>query len=362
MSKNSIIFYMCLAMGFIPGVSFANNTQLAQVRADLHAVEKQNVAIQSKVKKSDVAIEKTKKDLINAARKLDKLEEERGELKTGIQGLDARREKLLKEISENQGRLASAAAGLIIVSRTQSFDTDNAREYVLTSSLLSGVANQFDSEMKIAVKQIKELSDIRDAIINKKEKLDNTAKKYSGDRAYLDKLLRNRQSQNENLRGQQYTLQKQMTELSDRAKSLSDLTSNISRRAQPSVGKEYSGRRLRCPVSGSLVLGFGEKSDLGLICDGWRIKTRSDALVTAPADGIVEFSDSFRGHKRVLILAHKNGYYSVLTGLSSTDVMLGQEVLAGEPIGRMPDERSEMYMELRRGSHAVDPARMFAVP
>ena len=41
------------------------------------------------------------------------------------------------------------------------------------------------------------------------------------------------------------------------------------------------------------------------------------------------------------------------------DVVPEQEVLAGEPIGRMSSDKQEMYMEVRRGNKAVDPARLF---
>ncbi len=353
-----IIFSLCL----IPCAMTAfAASDLAQVKSQLKEATAQNALIESKVKKSDAALEKTRKDLVVAANKLNNLEEERGTLKNSIAELDQRREKLLSEIGENRGRLAASAAGLIAISENQSFDTGAAREYVLTSALLTGVSDQFDAEMKIAEQQEKELAEIREQRAARQEKLDKTAKKYADDRAYLDKLVRKRSAQNESLRSQQYELQRKMKDLSDKAKNLSELARDVSR-GRTTTGREYSGRKLHPPVSGRLVLGYGEKSDLGLVCDGWKISTRSDALVIAPADGKVEFSDNFRGHRRVLILSHKNGYYSVLTGLASTDVMIGQDVLAGEPVGRMPDERSEMYMELRRGSSAVDPARMFNEP
>ena len=79
----------------------------------------------------------------------------------------------------------------------------------------------------------------------------------------------------------------------------------------------------------------------------------------APADGVVKFADSFRGFGRVVIMSHKNGYNTVMTNLGNIDVMLGQEVLAGEPIGRMNPDKPEMYLEVRRGNKAVDPARLF---
>lgn len=113
------------------------------------------------------------------------------------------------------------------------------------------------------------------------------------------------------------------------------------------------------PVRGRLVVRFGEKTALGLNSDGWRIRTRGDALVMAPADGIVKFADSFKGFGKVIIMSHKNGYNTVMTNLGQIDAVVGQDVLGGEPIGRMDSNKPEMYLEVRRGNKAVNPANLF---
>ena len=125
---------------------------------------------------------------------------------------------------------------------------------------------------------------------------------------------------------------------------------------------KFSKRKLNVPVRGKLVARYGEKTALGLKSDGWRIHTRGDALVMAPADGVVKFADSFRGFGKVIIMSHKNGYNTVMTNMGSIDALVGQEVLAGEPIGRMNENRSEMYLEVRRGDKSIDPARLFNEP
>ena len=76
----------------------------------------------------------------------------------------------------------------------------------------------------------------------------------------------------------------------------------------------------------------------------------------------MEFADHFRGYNRIAIINHNNGYYSVLAGMGALNILVGQDVLAGEPIGRMPESSPELYLELRQGSRAVDPARLFAEP
>jgi septal ring factor EnvC (AmiA/AmiB activator) len=153
-------------------------------------------------------------------------------------------------------------------------------------------------------------------------------------------------------------LQKKLRDLSARAKSISELSAGVGS-SEMSQDERFSRRKLNLPVRGRIVVKFGEKTALGLMSDGWRIRTRGNALVMAPADGVIKFADSFRGFGRVVIMSHKNGYNTVMTNLGNIDVSLGQEVLAGEPIGRMNPDKPEMYLEVRRGNNAVNPGRLF---
>ena len=295
---------------------------------------------------------------MRAGEQVSNLEEQRGAVARKIAELDAQRDKLQKSLDANQTRISDAAASILFVASHPSFDTDNMREYVLTSAVLSGAAARFDDQIQTATKQIQELAKIRDARAIEKEKLDRTAKKYAAEKNQLDKLLRTRAAQNEQLKSEQAALQKKLRELSARAKSISELSAGVGS-SQMSGDARFSYRKLNQPVRGRVVVHFGEKTALGLKSDGWRIRTRGDALVLAPADGTVKFADSFRGFGRVVIMSHKNGYNTVMTNLGDIDVMVGQDVLAGEPIGRMNPDKPEMYLEVRRGDAAVDPARLF---
>ncbi|MCL1902243.1 MAG: peptidoglycan DD-metalloendopeptidase family protein [Alphaproteobacteria bacterium] len=351
---------------FVAHGARAAPNELAQVQAQLKQVEQQNKAAEQQVKKSDANVEQTKKDLVRAAGRVEKLEVERGVLRDNISDLEKNAKTLEASIKANQGRMADAAASLLSMSAQPAFSTDDAREYVLTSALLTGVAGQFDAEMKAAAARIAELEKVQEQKKAEQTKLAATAKKYGAEKTELDKLLRTRTTQNEKLRAEQFELQKKLRELSARAKNLAELTAGVGG-TKLSADASFSTKKLNAPVGGRLTAVFGEKSALGLVSDGWRIRTRADALVTAPADGVVKFADNFKGFGRVLILSHKNGYNSVMAGLAAADVLVGQEVLAGEPVGRMPaagkdGARPEMYLEVRRGANLIDPARLFNEP
>ena len=42
--------------------------------------------------------------------------------------------------------------------------------------------------------------------------------------------------------------------------------------------------------------------------------------------------------------------------MGTLDTSVGQEVLAGEPIGQMGQNKSDLYMEIRANGQPVDPA------
>ncbi len=338
-----------------PGVCAS---ELANIQAQIKKTEQQNKKLDQQVKSSQREIESTKKQLVKAADKVSTLEEQRSAVAKKIQELDSQRDKLEAELQKNRERIADAAATILFVASHPSFDSENMRDYVLTSAILSGAADSFDSEIKTATEQIRELGEIRKERAVEKEKLDRTAKRYADEKNELDKLLRTRSAQNQKLRTQQSALQKKLRDLSARAKTISELSAGVGS-TEMSGDSRFSIRKLNKPVRGRVVVHFGEKTALGLKSDGWRIRVRGSALVMAPADGTVKFADKFKGFGQVVIMSHKNGYNTVMTNLGEINVMLGQEVLAGEPIGRMDSDKPEMYLEVRRGDKAVDPARLF---
>ena len=351
------VFVVLFGVFFFVSQSYCVS-ELSRIQSEIKQVEQKNKKLEEQVKKSEKNVARTKQDLVRTADRVSSLEEQRGKMQIKIDELDARRVQIAKEMVENRGRIYDSVAGILYMALHPRLDSGNMHDYVLTSAVLSGMTQQFDSEIKKASQQLDELEKIINARNIEKEKLDRTAKKYTQERNELDKLLKARSAQNEKLKSQQVALQKKLKALSERAKNISELSAGVGS-SEMSADARFSKRKLNLPVRGRVMVRFGEKTALGLTSDGWRIKTNGDVLVTAPADGVVKFADTFRGFGRVVIISHKNGYNTVMTNLGKLDIIPDQEVLAGEPIGRMSADKGEMYMEVRRGNKAVDPARLF---
>lgn len=360
MSKPKIALYsVILCLGALP--AFAANSELAKVQNQIKQAELQNKKIEQQLKTSNKDVEQTKKQLVKTANRVSSLEEQRGALLKHIAELDNQRNIINAELTKSYNGIADATASMLFIATNPNFDSQTMHDYVLTSVLLASASDKFDEQITDATQKLKELDKIHDERTNEKEKLDRSAKKYTNEKKELDKLLKTRSAQNEKLKNQQIALQDKLKKLSARAKSISELSAGVGSSEMGSDAK-FSKRKLNVPVRGRLVVRYGEKTALGLKSDGWRIHTRGDALVMAPADGVIKFADSFRGFGKVVIMSHKNGYNTVMTNMGSIDAVVGQEVLAGEPIGRMNENKPEMYLEVRRGNKSIDPARLFNEP
>jgi septal ring factor EnvC (AmiA/AmiB activator) len=123
------------------------------------------------------------------------------------------------------------------------------------------------------------------------------------------------------------------------------------------------------PVAGTIVHPGGAPE---VPNEGLSLKAVPGAAVVAPFDGKIVYAGPFRNLGRVLIIRHDRRYYSALAGLGRVDAKLGDWVLAGEPVGAVPDipsggagaeapeaEESDpgrlLYYELRRDGRPIDP-------
>jgi septal ring factor EnvC (AmiA/AmiB activator) len=120
--------------------------------------------------------------------------------------------------------------------------------------------------------------------------------------------------------------------------------------------------QLQPPVIGVVVKSWGEQTDGGP-ANGLSYHAPPSARVISPCGGRVVFAESFRSYGLLVIIDCGGGYHVVLSGFDRLDVKLGQSLLAGEPVGIMPDwepgttaRRPALYVELRHDGSPVNPA------
>ncbi len=130
---------------------------------------------------------------------------------------------------------------------------------------------------------------------------------------------------------------------------------------RPSTGEPpaLSGRGFLWPVNGKVVGGFG-RTDQGQRRDGIDIAAREGAPVLAAEDGIVAYAGTgIRGHGRLILLRHSEGYITTYAHNAALLVEVGQLVERGQVIARVGSTgdaaRSMLHFELRKGRKPIDP-------
>lgn len=136
------------------------------------------------------------------------------------------------------------------------------------------------------------------------------------------------------------------------------------KKKEPPLIKEASlppSGSARLPVSGMIKVHFNDPDKFGAKSEGIRIEGRGGGLVVAPMAGIIRFAGPFKNYHNMVIIEHDGEYHSLVAGMEKIDVMVGQKISAGEPVGTLKNtvnnEQPTLYYELRYKGNAVNPAK-----
>jgi murein hydrolase activator len=264
-----------------------------------------------------------------------------------------------------------------------------------SAMLLSAVVPAVQKEAAKLAKDLNELRDLRQKAAEERLKVAAAAAALDKDRNMLSELLLQRRSRAAQTDQDLKDTQTRIGGLAEQAGDLRALIASLSEDAKrPSARKtapvitnqiasagaprntSLDGLRgmLTLPANGELTARFGTSDGEGGHLAGIRLETRPGSPVTSPCDGKIMFAGTFRGYGPMLIIAANGGYHVLLAGLAKIDGVVGQTVLAGEPVGRMGASRraghktvqmtgsggERLYIEFRRNGVPVDPAPWFA--
>jgi septal ring factor EnvC (AmiA/AmiB activator) len=144
----------------------------------------------------------------------------------------------------------------------------------------------------------------------------------------------------------------------------SDPSANVARidtaRPSPAPSSTAPPRRYRLPVDGRLAGAFGSRDETGVRRNGLQLLPRGGAQVVAPGAGRVVFADAYRGYGTIVIIEHADGWTSLVTGLSELAARVGQNVVAGSPLGMAGRRDPTVTLELRRNGQPVNPLDFIA--
>ncbi len=179
----------------------------------------------------------------------------------------------------------------------------------------------------------------------------------------LDTKVRTLESEKTKLSKEQQQLQNQITKLRKDASQLESLISQLT--SQP--GKEpasykFSARTIAWPLKGRIIRSFGEETrsyGTSVICNGIDIAAPEWTSVVAADGGEVAYSGTYGGQGKLVIIDHKNGFFTVYAYNNELLVSTGATVKKGQAIAKsgMTGSASvpSLHFEVRKDGKAVNP-------
>lgn len=257
------------------------------------------------------------------------LEENAANLRAKLQNISLKKDKIEKQIAE-------------ISKQKVLLQSEHARMTQLTRKkyrLRNSVEIKSEQTKKNMDKLASQAQDLRD-LLSKLEKQRLEKERKEAERRRKEEVLRKLEEKKSD----------------DLIKSETPAITNIASGFAKAKGS------LPMPARGVITTRYGEQKVKGVSSKGLTVSTRAKAQVISPFDGAVVFAGPFRGYGDMIIVEHGDGYLSLLAGLGSIDVEPGQMLLAGEPVGQMPEEtNSELYIEIRKDNHPINPAAWFKI-
>ncbi|HWD27480.1 MAG TPA: peptidoglycan DD-metalloendopeptidase family protein [Rhizomicrobium sp.] len=223
-------------------------------------------------------------------------------------------------------------------------------------------------------RRIEELQRTRAALIARRAEASRNALQLRQARVELDQLLASKSAQAAVADAAYGKLREKLATIATQAANLETLLVKVAAlRAQPAqhsvvvvtaqnAALDGSRGTLLQPVVGTMLPQQGDGNGPGV-----SFAAAGGAQVVAPADCEVLFAGPYHKNGQVLILEVTTGYDLVLAGLGRVTVKPGDQVLAGEPVGVMPQgmpanknapqmgPNGELYFELRKDGRASSP-------
>lgn len=356
-------------------------------------------------------VERLQGELIATARAAQDREEEMSELEATLETLEDAAAEREAELAERRGQLTDIVGALqrlalrppeaLLLGPAKPLDT--VRGAMLLGVALPGV----EGRARALKAELDSLRELRDEIDARQRALAEAAAALASERERLAALLEEKRRLQAATEGERAAAELRMAALGREAADLKELMARIAvapppmpgtkpappdapgeagsealpeaeappARAEPAALQPLARppairpfpteqASLTMPARGRITRHYGETAGNGQTSKGVLISTRPYAQIVAPFDGQVMFRGPFRGYGEILILEHAGGYHTLLAGLGRTDAIVGQWLLAGEPVGIMGATgggNPELYLELRRDGQPINPLPWLAI-
>ncbi|NMM45734.1 peptidoglycan DD-metalloendopeptidase family protein [Rhodospirillaceae bacterium KN72] len=406
----------------------APEDEAARIQSEIEAEQQRSRDLEAQAQTLSHELEQLRQQLVTAAQDTQERENLIANIEVQIMELQAETELRQETLAERHRQLTGTLAALTGLSedapRAFFLYPGPPLDAVRGSILLQAAAPAIGRRAAVLREDLAALDAVRSDLNAKLAQLSSADQALAGDREHLQQLLEKKKALYQRTAAESQAANERLKRLGEKAESLKDLMAaleqeRISREAEEAERRKAEAAAqaaadaqaeaqeappepdnsaqlaalaavptqrpegirafpdsgaITAPAVGVLVQQYGQDTGYGQTAKGIEVETRANATVLAPYDGHVVFAGPFRDLGLVLIIEHDGGYHTVLAGFARIDVGVGHWILAGEPIGQMPQThlvdanasgsqktssggRPRLYMELRRGGQPVNPLR-----
>jgi septal ring factor EnvC (AmiA/AmiB activator) len=343
-------------------------------------------------------ISEIQQKLINSAAEIQSIEDEILEREATLKELRANEIELEERLADKKFEMASTLGAMqrLSIQKTSAvtFKPGEAVDTLRTASLLKVILPELQNRASILQEDLSELNNVREDIILNSEELRAELTRLVIANEDIDTLMKQRVEQQKKL---EYSTEQERAKIRSFAENAEDLQDLIEKIEREIALRDEAARRavetlrdrpqnsttnaitastpmpdgaisfasakgnLPLPARGSINQTFNQMLSTGQRSRGIIVDTRPDATVIAPHDGRIVFAGPFRSYGQLLIIAHGDGYHTLLAGMENINGIVGQWVLKGEPVGQMSgntnesNSRQKLYVELRQEGKPINP-------
>ncbi|HPS38082.1 MAG TPA: peptidoglycan DD-metalloendopeptidase family protein [Candidatus Cloacimonadota bacterium] len=199
---------------------------------------------------------------------------------------------------------------------------------------------------------------------NEFTKVDKSIKATDKEKRNYDSKLNNLEYQKKQLSKEQQQLQARIAQLKKDAAALESLIARLTAQHPDSGVSTYkfTEGRIAWPVKGRVIRSYGQVTkdyNTSVVSNGIDIAIPLNTSVVAGDNGTVVFADRYGGQGKMIIIDHKNGFFTVYAYCNELLVGTGATVKRGQTIARSGNTGSasepSLHFEVRKDGNAVNP-------
>ena len=364
-------------------------SELEEIQAQLEEEIKAQNQMHEKAQNIAVEVSSVKKQMVKAATLVQNNEETLTALEKNLKELEEKKVEVEKCLAEREKQIVVLMSALqkmaVYPPDAVFFAPQNPIDNLRSSLILKSTHEPLRATAEKLKQELNKLASLQAAIKAQAAQIKLAAIRLENEREKMEKLMQQKSILQSHFEFESLDAKKKAEDLGRKAKNLEDLLEKLEKEKQKKMQRmadvalrqkpilsiptplavagafEKSLGSLPLPARGRIVQRYGDTTLGGSSAKGLTMQTRPAAQVISPFDGTVLFAGEFKGYGNLIIIEHGDGYHSLLSGLDNIDCTVGQNVLTGEPVGRMSNDQSDkLYLEFRQNGQPVNPETWFA--